>query len=574
MTARRAPRAAVVASLACVGLVACASVPSSGPVGRGPVVEVGQSAQFVRVIAAPPSVGATPVDIVSGFLVANASLESDHAIARRFLTSAAAERWDPSASTTVYASDSLVLTEGPGGSVTAAAELRGSITPEGTLEPLEPVRQRELDFRLQLVVEGGSGVPQWRIANPRPGVLISDVDLGRAFRAHQLYHPSMRSAALVPETRYLPVTGASLPTALVGRLLGGPPRWLDPAVREPAPRGTSLSVGAVPVDDGVAVVDLSEQVRAADDRDLRDLAAQLTWTLLQVPGVQGVRLLAGGEPFPVPGAPEVMDRSVWQERSPDVLTVGPAGLDTAAYYLLRGASLLRVSGSDRTALESADLDLASTQRLAISLDRSTAAVVPADRRGMWTFPISEGARASFVRGREVSGASFDVDGWAWYADDGRVLRVLHGGEPQLVTVDREDVAGSVTSVRLARDGARVVLVADGLLYLGVIRSVAGRADVTSVRRLADDVTGVSDVAWRDSTTLDVIGSLQDARPQAVRVPVGGGPASSVGSPAGGEEIAGAPGAGTLLLVRPDQLFVNLGLQWGERGVADSVAYPG
>ena len=78
------------AAAACRCSSACASVPTSGPIEQGPVVDAGESTQFIRVIAAPPSQGASPADIVRGFLEANASLESDHAIARRYLTPPAA----------------------------------------------------------------------------------------------------------------------------------------------------------------------------------------------------------------------------------------------------------------------------------------------------------------------------------------------------------------------------------------------------------------------------------------------------------------------------------------------------
>ncbi len=538
------------------------------------MIDVGGSAQFIRVIAAPPSVGATPVDIVQGFLVANASLESDHAIARRYLTPRAARRWDPGASTTVYDLDSLRVEDGPETSVTASATLEGVITPEGVFGAADPVHQSRVEFQLQLEIEGGAGVPQWRIRNPEPGILISDVDLGRAFREYQVFHPSARSDALVPEARYLPVAGPSLPTALAERVIDGPPPWLAPAVRRPAPEGTSLSIAAVPVDDGVAVVDLSGAVRSADERDRRDLAAQLTWTLLQVPGVRAVRLLTGGEPVQVPGAPDVMDRSVWQSRNPDTATIWRAGVERLAYYVLEGSSIVRVAGSDRTSWEPEEPALASMGQLAVALDQRTASVVTSDGRGLWTFPIGEGGAPVLLAGRDLSGASFDVDGGVWYTDRGRVLRVMPDGQPERVVVDRASVAGSVASIHQARDGARVVLVSGGALYLGVIRPVADGVEVTSVRRLANDVTDVRDVAWRDSTTLDVIGSHRDSGPRALRVSVGSGAAVALGSPPVGDEIAGAPGASTIVLGPDGRVLANLGLQWVDRGGADSVAYPG
>lgn len=563
-------------ALALIGLVttACATVPTSGPVGRGPVVDAGESAQFIRVIAAPPSVGATPTEIVSGFLAANANFESDHAIARRYLTAQAAADWAPQGPISVYDLDSLRLTEGQRDSITAALTIHSVVQADGTLEPVDPPRAIEQEFHLRLTVEGGSGVPQWRIADPQPGVLISDLDLSRAFRRYQVFHPSARSPALVPEGRYLPVVGPSLPTALAEWVIAGPPEWLAPGVRTPAPAGTQLALDAVPVDDGVAVVDLTEQVREADDQERRDLAAQLTWTLAQVPGVVGVRLLSGGEPLAVPGVAAVTDRSQWVDRSPDALTLGPDGSARAPYYLLDGASIVRVSGSQRTSLEPAGPDLAAVDHLAVALDQSTGAVVTADRRGLWLFPLPAGPAARLVPGREVGGASFDVDGSAWYTDDGQVRRVVRGARPEVVPVDAAEISGSVSSVHLARDGARVVLVVDGAMHLGVIRSAGRGVEIVSLRRLADDVSAVRDVVWRDSDVLEVIGSLGSGGPQAVEVPVGAVAVQPLRSPSPAREIAGAPGSTTLVLTGDDQLYANLGLQWGTRGRADSVCYPG
>ncbi|HSO03092.1 MAG TPA: hypothetical protein VLQ92_01320, partial [Candidatus Limnocylindrales bacterium] len=44
-------RAGLVAlgAAACLGLAACAAVPTSGPIEQGPVVDAGESSQFIRV---------------------------------------------------------------------------------------------------------------------------------------------------------------------------------------------------------------------------------------------------------------------------------------------------------------------------------------------------------------------------------------------------------------------------------------------------------------------------------------------------------------------------------------------
>ena len=87
-------------------LAGCAQVPTSGP-----VVEVDQqvtdtgTTSFVRVLARPPQPGMTPSEIVQGFLDAASGFEDAHAVAKEYLTPAAARQWNPSLGVRVYGND-------------------------------------------------------------------------------------------------------------------------------------------------------------------------------------------------------------------------------------------------------------------------------------------------------------------------------------------------------------------------------------------------------------------------------------------------------------------------------------
>ena len=571
MTARA--RFVAVAAAACMGLAACAGVPTTGPIEQGPVVDAGESSQFIRVIAAPPSVGASPTEIVRGFFEANASLESDHAIARRYLTPEASGTWDPDAATTVYQQSSLKLSEGKDATINARLAVNNRLNEEGTLDPVDPASKEKIAFTLEQVVDGASGIPQWRIADPPPGILISDADLRRAYRQYQVHYPATRSGALVPDGRLLPVVGPSLPTALAQRVLAGPAEWLAPGVRTGAPPGTALALGAVPVTNGVALVELTDQALAATDVQRRDLAAQLTWTLTQLPEVTSVRLQVGGEPYDVPGVPELMDRSVWQERSPDSLTTGPTGTSLLPYYVLDGPAVIRVSEGGRTVLPMKVPDAEELIDLGVALDQRSAAAVEPDRRALWILPLDRGIAEQRIEGTRIGGASFDVDGQAWFTDAGRVMRLVPNGLPQEVAV-QPDLAAPITSVHLARDGTRVVLVADGVLYLGVIQPSSTGLVIGSVRRIATTVSDVQDVAWRNSVTLDVLGRTDTSNLQVLRIGVGTGDVQPFGAPPDPLEVSGAPGSATLAAGEGNQLFANVGLQWRAQGAARSVAYPG
>lgn len=575
---RRRParaRAGLVAlgAAACLGLAACAAVPTSGPIEQGPVVDAGESSQFIRVIAAPPSMGASPTEIVRGFLEANASLESDHAIARRYLMPEASLAWEPDAATAVYQQSSLKLSEGQDGSITARMAITYRLDELGTLDPVDPASTERITFTLEQVVDDASGMPQWRISDPPPGILVSDTDLRRAYRQYQVHYPSARSEALVPDGRLLPVVGPSLPTALAERVLSGPAEWLAPGVRPGAPPGIALALGAVPVSNGEALVELTDEALAATDVQRQDLAAQLTWTLTQLPEVTSVRLQVGGEPYDVPGAPEVMDRAAWQERSPDRLSTGSTGAARLPYFVLEESAVIRFTESGRTAVPLEVPDAETLIDLGVSLDQRAAAAVEPDRTALWILPLDSSVTEQRVPGTQVGGASFDVDGRAWFTDSGRVLRVAPAGAPEEVPV-QPALSEPIESVHLARDGARVVLVSDGVLHLGVVQQGRSGLEIGSVRRIATTVSGVRDVAWRNAVTLDVLGRTDTSSFQVLRIGVGTGDAQPLGSPPDPREVTGAPGSATLAIGADDQLFANIGLQWRVQGPARSVAYPG
>ena len=560
--------------MAGAALAACATVPTSGPIEQGPVVDSGESAQFIRVIAAPPSVGAGPREIVRGFLEANASLEANHSIARRYLTPSASENWDPDASTTIYDQASLELSGESADAITATLSVSGRLAADGSLETIDPAETEKQVYQLEQSTEGSSTVPQWRITDPSPGVLISDVDLRRAYRQYQVHFPSERSSVLVPDSRLLPVIGPSLPTALAEQVLAGPSDWLARGVRTGPPIGTELALGAVPVNDGVAVVDLTDQALAATDAQRRDLAAQFTWTLTQIPGVTYVRLRVGGESFNVPGVPELMDRRVWEDWDPDALTTGPQGDISVPYYTLEGSAVVRVAGSNRAALTIQAPEADALTDLGVSLDQRTAAAVSADRSTLWVIPLDSSADETWVEGGDLSGPSFDVDGRAWFTDEGRVMRLASRSQAQEVPTRSEGFTAKVSSVHLARDGVRVLLVAGGELHLGVIYSQGDDVVIGSVHRIATSVTGVLDATWRDSVTIDVLGPVDSRGLQVLRVDVGSGQAQQLGAPPVPQEVAGAPGTPTLVSTEEGELFGNVGLQWREQGPARSVAYPG
>lgn len=565
-----------------VGLLgACASVPTSGPIEQGPVVDLEESTQFIRVIAAPPSAGAEPAEIVRGFLESHVSLEHGYAIARRYLTAKAAASWRPEIATAVYDEGSLQI-EARKNRVRVTFDVVAELQADGTLLTVDPPDARKLSVSLEQVTEGDATVPQWRITDPPDGVLISSADLRRAYRLHETYFTSRRTGILVPDGRMLPVVGPALPTALAERVLAGPSEWLAPGVAADLPAGTTLALGAVPVSDGIARVELTEEALSATESQRRSLAAELTWTLTDLPGVTAVRLLVAGEPFEVPGAPSLLTRQVWQSQAPDAETTGVTGEQRAPLYLLDEAAIVRVAGKSRTTTPVPAEVPDSLQGLAVALDQRRAAAIQPDGSALWLLPLDRTVSSRRVAGEQITSASFDVDGQVWFTDTGGVAHVGGNGDVAAVPVTTEgsgarsagEDLGPISALSLARDGTRIAIVVGGQVYVGVmVRSDDGLL-VSSVHRIATQVSGIVDLAWRDASTLDLLGELAGGGRQVLRVSVGSGQTMPQGAPADPVDVAAAPNAVTMVATSGGAVFGNVGLQWREQERGRSAAYPG
>jgi hypothetical protein len=555
-------------------LAACSMVPTSSEVRVGQALGSGESSQFIRVIAAPPSPGASPVEIVRGFLEANASQQDDWEIARQFLTTDGAAAWDPAQRTRIYDATQLKLTR-HGDSVEASLPQVATLGRDGTLLMLPRPRQRSLRYRMAAVRVGGDR-PEWRIADPQPGVLVSQAELRRGYRLHQVYFMSNRDQTLVPDGRMVPVVGASLPSRLAELVLAGASAGLAPAVHSGGPGGVQLALGAVPVANGVAVVDLGRQALAASPSQRRELAAQLTWTLTELPDVTAVRITVESEPYEVIGAPALMSRDTWASWGPDQELTGPQGSQLAAHYVLAAGRLTRVS-ADGAATRTPVSVPGSATALAVSLDESQVALVAEGGRRLILAPLQGSGSSREIAGRDISSVSFDVDGSLWFLDAGRLWRVRVGQEPVVVGLP-DDMAGRARGLRLARDGARAALLVDGLPYVAAIApQVGGDGEglrLTQPRAVSVGLVRATDLSWQDASTLALLAAAPATSVQVQRLSVGEGLAVPGGSPESPRAVAAAPLVATYAVTRDEGLFIGVGTQWRESGTARAVEYPG
>lgn len=279
----------IVALIALPLLTGClGDVPTTGSINYGLENSAKEDQNFVRTLVAPPVPGADPVGIVRGFLTAVASGEPDYATAKLFLTSTAAQQWNPVGEQRVMADRSQVWeydsVRSPG-LVTMSGAMTGTLNPYGEFRVESG--QREERFRLQLVDQ------EWRISSLPQGITITKSDLDRTYRQVLLYFPDQLKRHLIPISLYVPIR-PGLPTSLVRALLVGPVGWLAPSLTTAFPKGSALAADSVVITSGQARVELNAAAATASSSDRSLMAAQLTSTLRQIQEFRQLNLLAGG----------------------------------------------------------------------------------------------------------------------------------------------------------------------------------------------------------------------------------------------------------------------------------------
>jgi len=548
-------------------VVACAAVPTSGPIYQGEDVGVEEPNQVIRVIARPPRPGMTPTEIVSGFIEASASFEDDHAVARQYLTPSAALTWDAAAGSVVYEGVPTVVPDGLT-TVGLTATETGRISVDGRYQVAATGRIVDLSFTVEFL----NG--EWRIANPPPGLLLSRSDVDRAYRPYDVFFFDPTYQTLVPDSRLFPLSGPSAATALVRALVAGPSGWLAPAVRSSLPEGTTLAVDAVPVIEGIARVDFDPAVRLADDATRQAISAQVVWTLRQAPGVRFIDINAGGQPLDVPGAANPQPINSWPDADPNSMPAGatPHGVVFGRAVKLDGTAPLPVPGG--SGLASPPLT-----GIAVSLDTSLVAGLDADAR-LWIAPVSAGSTATLAIDEVgLSRPSFGGGESPWVVNsEGSVLRAEPDGTTYTVPIDGLSAKATVESIAISRDGTRAALIVRrgerSFVMVAVIALREGQPRLQSPVRVDNRLNSVTDVAWADSETLAVLGADGAATPAVYLIDMARLQVRSIGAPAEPVRVGAAPGAAILSSTVEGWIYTFTNGPWLREVRATSPAYPG
>ena len=522
-------------------LSACGGIPSNSAIHQGDSV-IGGSDQFIRVIARPPVANMSPDALVRGFLDACADSTSTFAIARQYLTSEAATAWNPATGIKIYDGNELSLRTA-GQIVKLTAPLDSSVTASGQLS--FGSHSGNVFANFTVVQNEGN---QWRISGLDNGLLLSRSDFERSFRPFSVYFLNDDSSALVPHAIVLPASSIGTATSVTRALLEGPPQSLKPAVHTAFPSGTKLSYGSVPVNSGIAQVDLSAEILAASKVERSELSAQLVATLSAIPGVTGVRITVLGQPLKVPGVKNVQTLADWERYStrPDPDHVGT--------FVVRDKQLIRLDGRVEVVVTSvSNPALTPLGAAAVSSDGQVFASTTNDGKNLLVATSLGNGLKRIASGEYLSEPTWDRQGNVFVADNGHgILGFTRTGEQISIVVDGTPI-GDVKSIRqivMAHDGARVALTFRSgtvdTLAVGIVVHEKKGIRFTQIHRVERSIVTISDVAWAGPNTLEVLGGRTPTYEELLSVDISDGQIASESAPLGAQSIA-IDGFGNILV---------------------------
>lgn len=518
----------------------CATVPQSSD------VVVVRSVPAAQPLAVPgPSPGTSPFRLVRDFIEATGNPRNGHAAARAFLTRQAAADWNDGQSLTVIEDSPDTPVTGPGEpgdtrSVVVRAATVGRLQRDGSFV----ADSGELTRQLDVVREDG----EWRIIDPRPGVLVESTAFQQNYRQVPIFFADPGRGALVPDVRWLAARpDATLAGRVLDLLLGGPSETLRDAVVSALPPDARLRSNVLVDPRGRTVIDLAG-LGGLSEADRRLVAAQLVSTLdglVRSP----LRLLADGQPL-VAGKPEWTTTDI----APYTSATGPSP-DVSGKVVQGG--LLRDLGGDPVAgpTGSGELQVLSAAQSSPNGEQLAAVVAGPDGRPQ----LRVGHTGQAMAWVPLNAASMTRPTWrpsgseVWTVIDGTTVAgvaLSETGEPTTYQVDAAELAalGPITDLRLSRDGIRVAAVVGGRLVVATVVSSEGVVRLGHPRELRQsNLPALASVDWARADLLTVASA--GASPQVAEVSVDGAVYRSLSSTnltAPLTSVAAAPGRETVV----------------------------
>jgi len=543
-------------------LTACGSVPIESSIREGAILGSVPEGSIVRVIASNPQTGMTPEEIVSGFLNASASSDSNFKIAREYLIPELRNVWEPTEEIKVYEGQGRInsLQEN---TVVFSAPLNSVIDENSRIVLSEPDAQLVQEFNLKQIDN------EWRIDLKNKGILISRADLNRSFTTFPLWFPDASLQTLVPDNVVLPRATTGNPTRLVQLLLAGPDDYLAGAVVSAFPVGTALALNSVPVSNGLATVSLNETVLTAEPYLREVLSSQIVKTLAKIPEIRTVRINVGSQSLVVPNTPIRQSTTDWEKFSPDFNR-------EAGALAIENGKIVNIDSESVSAVSDDYFNSGTWFAATANRKQNILAAVNINRTKM----VVQNSSVDIPRRITVEGSLLriprtDIFDSVWITGVNQVSVVQNNRSlnVSIVGVTKQNVIEVIPSP----DGVRVLLIVKTTygteLRLGTIVREDLSIKINNLRKITRDGFAVSQATWQDETNvLYLDNSVEPAT--LFTVDSFTGISKSLYSQSGTTNIASAVKKPLLLSLSDGSLLERVSGDWVNRGNLTNASYPG
>jgi hypothetical protein len=473
---------ALVAIVLVAALSGCATLPVSGPVRIGPDLAQPSDDNSFYYSPSSPVDGATPTEILSGFLSAGTAPQNDYSIAREFLGESIRATWNPNQELLIQrATPRITVSEN--GTAFVEIEVSARIDANGRYETLPAGTTRVLEYTF--AEEAG----QFRLTSAPDVTMVIRPVFDVVFKSYSIYFLDKSKRTLVPELRWFPSNPAT-GTKLVNALLAGPSDWLADSVVSAIPSGTVLSLDAVTVQREVALVDLSARALVAGLSDRSLIKAQLFATLSQLPTITQVSVSIERSAQDIPDSQVVVARS----QAATLLGVGEEGLKA-------------LTGANQDATNAGLSFFGSRDVSNLAVSKSAGKLAAQTQNGISVTGLSNpGGTVEQVDSRSnLIAMDYDPIQNLWLVSNSQV-------SVNSVPIQASWLAGEqIVDFALSPEGSRVAVIVGGgsnqVLVAGVVRDENGAPiRLSAPISIGADVDNPTKLAWFDSFTVAVLNS--------------------------------------------------------------------
>jgi hypothetical protein len=528
-----------------MSLTGCASLPVAGPVRIGPDLVPTTDGDSFYYSPSSPFDGASQTEILNGFIAAGTGPQNDYAVAREYLSESIRSSWNPNEEVLIQRSSPQVVISDQD-TAELVVDVAATVDADGKYQVAPLALGRVLEF--SFVLENS----QWRLsAAPDATVLIRPV-FDVVFSGYSVYFLDRQKRFLVPELRWFPTTPAT-GTRLANALLGGASSWLKSAVTSAIPNGTRLSIDAVTVENGVALVDLTARALVASRSDRSLMKSQLEATLSQLSNVSKVAIS--------------IERAMQEIADTDSNTVEP-GVRSLAVVGEEGLEVL--SSSQDSVFEAGKNFFEQSELTEIALSSQSGWVATLTDSGVFrTRGDKPGAEVELIDSRSaIADIEFDPQEYLWSVSQlpGSEIIVTSPSLEQSIVLAPWLAGQSIRTFAISPEGSKIALLVQGssrtrVLVSAVVRNLSGAPiELTEPLEVAGELSNPSSVSWVDQITIATVNSAS-ASTSALLSTIGGTSRQLPALPGTRKIVAAGNSNQLYLLTETGELFSYRGTAW-------------